>query len=361
MPKRICFLIHSMNKSGGTEKVCTNLANSLSMQGYSVRIATLFDSETFFPLNNDIPLFSLGCKSNGFFSLFFCLKNFFKQVNYKEYVICISMGKLSCLAALINKIRFINSKSFFFISSEHVGFHSFGGLTKVLKKLGYLASDKVVFLTEKDRNLFSKKDNDKYFCIPNFTLKKERLDTIERETNQEKKIALAVGRLCYQKNFQRLINLWQKAMEKNSNIKDSWELHIVGDGEEKPELDNFLKEVASNIKIFNPIKNISALYKKSSLFLMTSRYEGLPMVLIESQSHGLPAIAFDCPTGPAEIIVNNEGGYLINYNDDSLYIDRLIKIMSNDDLRENMSKLARKNARRFSENEVIDKWKKILK
>lgn len=360
MPRKVCFLISSVSKSGGTERVCTNLANSLSNQGYSVRVASLFDGENFFALNSNIQLFYLGCKSNNLLSIIFCLRDFFNKKVDQEYVICISMGKLSFLSALIKKISLGNAKSCLLISSEHVGYHSYGSIKKALKFLGYMASDKVVFLTEKDRNIFSKTNKGKYSCIPNF-ISKEKKITMENKRDSGKKIALAIGRLCYQKNFQRLINLWQKAMEENSDIENGWDLYIVGDGDEREKLDRLLKEKETNIKILSPVKNIASLYEKSSLFLMTSRYEGLPMVLIESQSHGLPVIAFDCPTGPAEVIIDEKSGYLINYNDDSSYVDRLTKTLLNDNLREEMSEFSIKNAKRFSETEVIDKWKKLLR
>ncbi|WP_446924827.1 glycosyltransferase, partial [Klebsiella pneumoniae] len=132
----------------------------------------------------------------------------------------------------------------------------------------------------------------------------------------KEKIVLGVGRLTYQKNFMRLINIW-KNIDTNG-----WRLCIVGDGEERKEILTFCRQNGiDNVEVYEATNNIDSWYKKSSALAMTSRYEGLPMVLIEAKNFGVPAIAFDCQTGPVEIIDND--GYVIDYDDDKEYGNKL--------------------------------------
>ncbi|VDA79070.1 GalNAc-alpha-(1-_4)-GalNAc-alpha-(1-_3)-diNAcBac-PP-undecaprenol alpha-1,4-N-acetyl-D-galactosaminyltransferase [Klebsiella pneumoniae] len=120
----------------------------------------------------------------------------------------------------------------------------------------------------------------------------------------KKNCVLAVGRLTYQKNFEALIQIWANLPE---HIRSAWELHIAGDGENKDTLRKLISElnVTSSVKLLGNVSNIKTEYLTASVLCMTSRYEGLPMVLIEAKDFAIPVISFDCPTGPAEIITDD--------------------------------------------------------
>ena len=116
-----------------------------------------------------------------------------------------------------------------------------------------------------------------------------------------------------------------------------------------------------SIILNDPIKKIEEEYRKASIFVMSSRSEGFGMVLIEAMSYGLPCIAFDCPHGPADIIANNQDGYLIEDGDLSLFSDKIITLIKNDFLRNEMGGKAKENVTRYAPLKVIPQWDLLFK
>ncbi|MBO2888632.1 glycosyltransferase, partial [Providencia rettgeri] len=166
-------------------------------------------------------------------------------------------------------------------------------------------------------------------------------------------IALAIGRLSYEKNFERLIEIWNKSEHPD------WSLIIIGNGDEYSKISNLI----SNKSDITLIKNSSQLedyYNNAKLFLMTSRFEGLPMVLIEAQYFGIPSISFDCKTGPREIIVNNETGYIIPYDNDELFKNKLNKLTTDKSAIAKMNKKSLAFSDNFSPNKILKQWISII-
>ncbi|HEN3664405.1 TPA: glycosyltransferase, partial [Yersinia enterocolitica] len=89
------------------------------------------------------------------------------------------------------------------------------------------------------------------------------------------------------------------------------------------------------------------LYNQSGIYVMTSRFEGFPMVLLEAKASGLPIIAYDCDTGPSELIMDNEDGYLVPFADSNTFIEKLLFLMNDEDLREAMSLKSLENAEKY--------------
>lgn len=107
-------------------------------------------------------------------------------------------------------------------------------------------------------------------------------------------------------------------------------------------------------------ENIGSKYLESSIYIMTSRFEGMPMVLLEAQSYGLPIVSFDCPCGPKDIITNGKDGYIINFGNIEEMVNKILKLMENYDLRKNFSKNAIKNVDKYSKDKIIKKWENLL-
>ena len=102
-----------------------------------------------------------------------------------------------------------------------------------------------------------------------------------------------------------------------------------------------------------------AAYQEGSIFALTSRFEGFSLVLVEAVACGLPCIAFDCPYGPRELIEDGKTGYLIPYDDDQMFIDKLSYLMQHPEVRQRMGEEARKSVARFSVDSVMKKWKEF--
>ena len=94
---------------------------------------------------------------------------------------------------------------------------------------------------------------------------------------------------------------------------------------------------------------------------MTSRFEGLPMTLIEAQSFGLPIISYDIKTGPKDIINNSEDGYLIENDNANLFVSKFLELSKNKEKIQEFSQKAYENSKRFKLDNIINKWKEVLK
>jgi len=171
----------------------------------------------------------------------------------------------------------------------------------------------------------------------------------------EKKRAIAVGRLAYEKGFDSLIDIWEAVYKRYPE----WELNIFGGGDEKENLLNKIKQknLEAAIKIHEPVKDIFDQYLEHSMFLFPSRYlEALPMVLLEAESCGLPLVAFDAPCGPKDLISDGKNGFLIATGDNATFTDRILQLIESEDLRKNMGKAAREHSLQFSEDNIMKRW-----
>ena len=169
---------------------------------------------------------------------------------------------------------------------------------------------------------------------------------------------MAIGRLTAQKGFDKLLDIWKKIEEKDSE----WELYIIGSGEDREKL--LSQKESLNLKrviFIENTKNIKEYYKKASIYLMTSRFEGLPMTLIEAQSFGLPIISYDIKTGPKDIVNDSEDGYLIENDDKEKFADKFLELSQDREKIQKFSQKAYENSKRFKLDSIIEKWKEVLK
>ena len=212
-------------------------------------------------------------------------------------------------------------------------------------------------LTEHYSNLFKqKKTNCKCFYIPN-TLE----NNSDEVSNLTEKRLISIGRLSPEKGYNDLIDIFYELHKKKSD----WHLDIIGDGKEK---DKLLKKI-HEYKIDNYItlhgyqkpSYINSLLKKSSIYLMTSFTESFGIVLIEAMNYGIPCIAFDSAEGANEIIINNFNGFLVSNRNKDDMINKIVKLIDDENLRNKMGKNAKKNSTEFNKINVKEKWINLLK
>ena len=209
--------------------------------------------------------------------------------------------------------------------------------------------DKFVVLTNEDRGYWGKLPN---ICvIPNAAM-----FVADRYSDVSKKRVIAVGRLDYQKGFDRLIQAWE-IVYKSGKYND-WRLDIFGQGEWKDMLQGMIDEkgLSSSAFINKPTKNIGREYSESSMLVMSSNYEGFPMVMIEAMACGLPVVAFDFKCGPKDIISDGENGLIIRNGDIKALAEGMMRLMEDTENRKRMSLNARKIVDTYSEKAVMDKW-----
>lgn len=178
-------------------------------------------------------------------------------------------------------------------------------------------------------------------------------------SNLEEKNIITVSRLDYGKKNDDII----KAFSKIDN--NDWKLYIIGDGLEFNNLTNLVSELNLKDRViltgYKDKKEIEKYMLKSSIFLMASLTEGLPMVLLEAMSYGIPCIAYETASGVSDIIKNRENGYVIKDRDESLYIKKINKLIEDDSLRKNMGVVAKDTVNNFSKEEIKKIWLNILK
>lgn len=175
----------------------------------------------------------------------------------------------------------------------------------------------------------------------------------------DNKSVLAVGKQGYQKSYDRLLQIWAIVSIKYPD----WKLEIYGTKQHDNELEKMSRELGVNnsVSFFNPIKDIQEKYKAASIYVMSSRFEGFGMVLIEAMSFGVPCISFNCPHGPADIIKDGEDGYLIENGSIEGFANALIQLIENNQLRITMGTVAKENVTRYDPVKIIPLWDKLFR
>lgn len=173
----------------------------------------------------------------------------------------------------------------------------------------------------------------------------------------KQKQVISVGRFEYQKGYDILLKIWKKIELKKLN----WQLVIYGDGKLRKEL---MKQIIMmdlrSVHLFSPTREIFKAYLSSSIYVMSSRYEGFGMVLIEAMSFGLPCVAFDCPCGPRNIIKNGKNGFLIELEDIDSYVEKLVQLMLDDKLREDLGKNATLSIDKYTPKSICAQWNNLF-
>ena len=207
--------------------------------------------------------------------------------------------------------------------------------------------DAVVALTQQDANDYPHAKS--VVLIPNFTSLH-----VEKPSDCSSKHCLSVGRLVDVKDFSRLLDIWKMVVSKRSE----WHLDIVGEGPEREALQQKIERLnlSSNVTLHEATSDVLPYYINSSIYLMTSRFEGLGIVLIEAQTCGLPIVSLDCDYGPRHIIEDGVTGRLIPYNDDNAMVDAICEIIDNQEKRQQMGKAALKASQRYTPENVMNKW-----
>lgn len=357
--KNVCFLIGNLNNSGGTERVTTLIANNLSKrEEYNVSILSLVDGlKPFFSLNSDILIYSLYKRKISFkknlLGAIWRIRQFVKVQNIDILIVVDSISCIFTVPALYGlDVKHICWEHFNFKNNNGVVYRDWA------RKLAAKYCHYIVTLTKKDLSFWEKGIkgiNAKLICIPNPT----PYGISTHQPSLSYKSIVSVGRLTRVKGYDLLLLAWKKVCD----LDQEWKLYIVGSGEEEQNLRLLVQQLKIEHRVIftGQTNNVNDFYKKSSFFCLSSRNEGLPMVLLEAQSYGLPIAAFDCDTGPSEIVSHNINGYLVTCNDIDALSHILFNMIKIDELSYiELSENAKISALKFDIDNIFDFWKNIL-
>ena len=355
----ICFLSGDMSRTGGTERVLSIIANELSKQKnkFNIHILSITNENntSYFNLENEIKNDRiLKSKDVNFKKQYFqVVKGIRHYIKENNIDILIDVEVIASLFS-IPATRFTKTK---LISWEHFNFYEDNGshLRIYARKLAARFSNCIITLTEHDKqnylNNLDIKGKVEYIYNPI-----EEVD--DMECNIKSKQIISVGRLTYQKGFDMLCDVAKVVLKDNKG----WKWLILGDGEDKDKLRSKIKEYGLENKLIlkGNVSNVEEYYKNSSLYVMTSRFEGLPMTLLEAKTYKLPIVSFNCLTGPSEIVKNSVNGYLINPENVEAMSNKLNILMNDENKIKEFSNNAQIDIEKFKLKPIIERWEKVL-
>lgn len=359
--KNLLFYFNSLQPSGGIERVITTLANKLC-KDYNVTILVKDLPVSFYPIDAKVKLISLGNKLN--FNMNNKVSRFFsatKSVLFNSYSLHRFFSNNSFdyyyLAHPLNVLEFHIAKgvsNFDTIISEHGSPEAYNSVYKAIKYLLYYKAKAYVVPTTLDVLYYNNiKIHAKY--LPHF---KSELPYVKVDLEQN--IALNIGRFTDVKQQLILLEIWNKLV--NIRKITNWKLFIVGEGENKNIFENYIKTNKLDNYVFlkTPKLDVDFYYKQASLFLLTSKTEGFGMVLLEAISFGIPCISFDCPSGPRDMIINNINGFLVSQNNEREFLDYVVKIISDNNLKVKMGSKAYELSKEWDDDKLLNEWHTIL-
>lgn len=371
---RIIYCIRGLFNSGGMERILVNKMNYLTeVYGYEIYVITTDqkERESFYLVNKKIKHIDLKIDYSNDFN-----KNFFKRIKsyikkqrlHKEKMkriikeikpdILISLGNedrnflYQFKSKKLKVIREYHFNKKYMLENKNKNFlYNLKSQYMYLKEIFLLNKyDEAIVLTKKDKEEWN---NEEKKVIPN------SLTFYPKEFSKcENKRIISVGRLDYLKGYDILIDTWNIVSKKYPN----WIIEIYGEGSEREKLQKKINILGleKTFLLKGATKNIQEKYLESSIYVMSSRVEAFGMVLIEAMACGLPVISFECPCGPKEIIKDGEDGFLVRFGDIEGMADKIEKLIESEEKRKTFGKNARKNVQRFSEDKVMDMWKKLF-
>ena len=351
---RIVYVIEKMSGIGGMERIITDKMNYLVRHtSHEVVMLLLWHDEKplAYPLDErvkvirlDVPLqhklFNFQLSTFNSLHALFAFRKTIRQINPDITIYTWVMGAF--LAAFSGwKGRSIYEAH----RARHTMRHKWI-MSRMEKNV-----DAVVTLTQQDTNDYPHAK--RVVLIPNFTSL-----NVEKPSDCTARHCIAVGRLVDVKDFSRLLDIWKKVSEKHPD----WHLDIVGDGEERESLQQKIEclNLSSCVTLHGATNDVVSFYINSSIYLMTSRFEGLGIVLIEAQTCGLPIVSLDCDYGPRHIIEDGVTGRLIPYNDDEAMADAICELIDDQEKRQEMGKEALKASQKYQPDNIMSKWKELI-
>lgn len=357
--KKICFILGNYKGNGGIARVVSIISNELCKDA-SVTLLSYCpeEEESDYLYDNSISNYLLFNSSMSMMKALLMNRAVSKVRNFlvsNDIDIVIVCGTLFFPLGIIAS-KGIKTRCFCWdhTNPATVEDHRFQMFSR---KLAVKFSDNIIVLTKSAENYYKNRLNASgskvvqiYNPIGNGVRNSKKYNIFSKKI-------LSVGRLSYPKNFQLLIRIAARILP----FYPEWTWEICGEGEDRQELEHLIKKYKLENKVIlrGQVNRIYSEYKNYAFIVMTSRYEGFPMSLIEAESNRLPVISFNIETGPNEIITDGENGYLIRKDDTTQMISKIINLIENDELRKKMAENAFYKSKDFNIESIMKQWRKL--
>lgn len=349
----ILFLEGDMSRRGGTERM-TSILSNLLVNTHRVHVMSLhFQGEKIaFPLNPQVIHHVLRCQ-NGASNILKVVREL-RKFNRAHGIDCIinvdtGMGIYGILAAIGLKTKVI--------TWEHSNFFNNwdSSIFPYLRRFAAKFSDAFVVLTEKDKRNYMDHTRTKVpiVVIPN------PVEMHESYYDLNSKTILSAGMLVPIKGYDIAIQVAKKVFSQ----RPDWKWVICGEGPEREHLEEQILQEGLGNNVFLPgnVVDMSDEYQHAAMFVLTSKMEGLPMVLLEAKSWGIPIVSFDIMTGPSDIIRDGENGFLVEPENVDVMVKKMLQLISDEELRRSFADKSNLDLDKFSVERVKEQWETVLK
>jgi glycosyltransferase involved in cell wall biosynthesis len=374
---KVFYLYTALLTKGGADRVLTEKANWLAEHGYEVGIITdtQMGRPPVFPLSPKVKLINLDIDFSKEYGHNLLMRTYLYYQLMSEYkrkmkavlntekpdIVITTMGRdLDFLTDLYKDGIIIGEAH----TTKHFlrNFHLLEQRGFPYKQIAWYWRRKmdrsvrklkaVVLLTKEDAQ--SWEGITRTYVIPN-SLPFEPTETSSLLNKQ----AIAVGRYNNAKGYEYLVEAWQIVHQKYPD----WTIHIYGSGELKEQVKSLIESnhLQDTMLMHEPTDNIRDKYLESSICVVSSRYEGFSMVILESMACGVPVVSFDCPHGPRNIIHNGEDSILVEHLNTQAMADSICELIEQPELRKALGVKAQENIKRFSRDHVMKQWTTLFK
>ena len=346
MRKNISFFIPSF-EGGGAEKILIKLANKLSERGWNVEIVLINVIGPYRDfVNGEINIYDLNSNLHPYLKIFSLFKYLFYLYKNRPSLVLAALHSSNLIAVLGKILGPFKTKVIITVhsplSQEYYASKTkirklFRWLMKVAMKIVYPLADRIIVVSNGiriDLVDWLKIKSDNLIVIDAYpVLDAEFKEKLKQEVshpwllNKEFPIILAIGRLTQQKDFDTLLIAFNKFLKKYKDAK----LIILGEGKERSRLENNIRELSIDSSIQMPgfVNNPYIFLKNADLFVLSSRWEALPTVLMEALGCGTQIVATDCPYGPREILNNGKYGFLVQVGNDEQLAEKMSYAIKN--------------------------------
>ncbi len=355
--KTVCFFSGDITRGGGTERVAVLIANSLvSRECYRIMFLSLVEQmqEPFFSIDEKISRHALGDRwispGPGYLKLLPRLKRFLRESRVDVLVdIDIVLDALALPVARSAGTRVISWGHFsYYFERESL-------YRRYIMRYSARRADYCVTINEENAR-----------CYREYLHRKQDIrviyNPVERAEpdpfSHREKWLLWVGRLVDIKGVDYLAETAKKVLQTHGD----WQWIVVGEGEKREYLEQFIRENAleGRIVLAGSVTDVSQYYRQARIYVLTSRSEGLPMCLLEAKSYGLPCVSFDIRTGPNEIIRDGVNGYLVPPYDCDKMADRIGRLMKDENLRRQMAGQTGMDMEKFELEAIVKSWNEVI-